>query len=142
MGLGFRRHDDVYYVFCKRCVNMSEKRICDSCIHRSYPTGQRYEYFESKDIYIRDNLTGERFYMSDLDMLCNLLNNYDKDWQRKRVERTLELQKECFKTKDMPIEKKNCGRCKHFHLDGMFGFWCEKDHNWTLMENCLDFEGD
>ena len=121
---------------------MSEKRICDSCIHRSYPTGQRYEYFENKDIYIRDNLTGERFYMSDLDMLCNLLNNYDKDWQRKRVERTLELQKECFKTKDMPIEKKNCERCKHFHLDGMFGFWCEKDHNWTLMENCLDFEGD
>ena len=39
-------------------------------------------------------------------------------------------------------EKKNCGRCKHFHLDGMFGFWCEKDHNWTLMKNCLDFEGD
>ena len=26
-------------------------------------------------------------------------------------------------------EKKNCGRCKHFHLDGMFGFWCEKGHN-------------
>ena len=76
---------------------MSEKRVCDSCIHKSYPTGQRYEYFENKDIYIRDNLTGERFYMSDLDMLCNLLNNYDKDWQRRRVERALEIQKECFK---------------------------------------------
>ena len=86
-------------------ILMSEKRVCDSCIHRSYPTGQRYEYFENKNIYIRDNLTGERFYMSDLDMLCNLLNNYDKDWQRKRVGIALEIQKECFKIKDIPIEK-------------------------------------
>lgn len=33
------------------------------------------------------------------------------------------------------------GRCKYFHLDGMFGFWCEKDHDWTLVnEICSDFE--
>ena len=83
---------------------MSEKK-CDSCVHRPYPTGQRYEYIEGKDIYIKDNLTGERFYQSDLDMLCNLLNNYDKDWQRKRVERALEIQKECLKIKNIPIEK-------------------------------------
>lgn len=89
----------------KMVRNMSEKRVCDSCIHRSYPTGQRYEYFENKDIYIRDNLTGERFYMSDLDMLCNLLNNYDKDWQRKRIERALEIQKECFKIKDIRVKE-------------------------------------
>ena len=43
--------------------------------------------------------------MSDLDMLCNLLNSYDKDWQRKRVERALEIQKECLKIKNIPIEK-------------------------------------
>ena len=74
---------------------MSEKQFCDSCIHKSYPTGQRYEYFENNDdIYIRDNLTGGKFFMSDLNMLCNLLNNYDTDWQRKRVERALEIQKE------------------------------------------------
>ena len=83
---------------------MSEKK-CDSCVHRPYPTGQRYEYFENKDIYIRDNLTDERFYMSDLDMLCNLLNNYDKDWQSRRIERALEIQKECLKIKNMPIGK-------------------------------------
>lgn len=45
--------------------------------------------------------------MSDLDMLCNLLNNYDKDWQRKRVERASEIQKECFKIKDIPIKEKD-----------------------------------
>ena len=125
----------------KRGVKMSDKRVCDSCIHRSYPTGQRYEYFENKDIYIRDNLTGERFYMSDLDRLCNLLNSYDKDWQRRRVERGLEIQKECFKIKNIPIEKKMCGYCKHFQLDGMFGFWCDKNHKWRLVnKNCSDFE--
>jgi len=37
--------------------------------------------------------------------------------------------------------KQTCGTCKHFHLDGMFGFWCEKDHDWTLVNgNCSDFE--
>lgn len=120
---------------------MSEERVCYSCIHRSYPIGQRYEYFENKDIYIRDNLTGERFYMSDLNMLCNLLNSYDKDWQRKRVEKASEIQKECFKIKDIRIEKKYCGSCKHLHLDGMFDFWCDENHDWTLFNgNCSDFE--
>lgn len=37
--------------------------------------------------------------------------------------------------------KKTCGFCKHFQIDGMFGFWCEKDHDWTLVSgNCSDFE--
>lgn len=39
--------------------------------------------------------------------------------------------------------KKTCGTCKHFHLDGMFGFWCDKGKDWTLFnENCSDFESD
>ena len=39
------------------------------------------------------------------------------------------------------MSEKNCGHCKHFQLDGMFGLWCEKDHDWTLVnENCSDFE--
>ena len=38
-------------------------------------------------------------------------------------------------------EKTNCGYCKHFQLDGMFGFWCDKNHNWRLInKNCSDFE--
>ena len=39
------------------------------------------------------------------------------------------------------MSEKNCEHCKHFQLDGMFGLWCEKDHDWTLVnENCSDFE--
>lgn len=39
------------------------------------------------------------------------------------------------------MSEKNCGHCKHFQIDGMFGLWCEKDHDWTLVnENCPDFE--
>ena len=39
------------------------------------------------------------------------------------------------------MSEKNCGHCKHFQLDGMFGLWCEKDHDWTLVNgNCSDFE--
>lgn len=40
------------------------------------------------------------------------------------------------------MSEKKCGHCKHFHLDGMFDFWCEKGHDWTLNvnENCSDFE--
>ena len=41
------------------------------------------------------------------------------------------------------MSEKSCGHCKHFHLDGIFDFWCEKGHDWTLVnENCSDFEGD
>ena len=41
------------------------------------------------------------------------------------------------------MSEKNCGHCKHFQIDGMFGLWCEKDHDWTLVnENCSDFKGD
>ena len=37
--------------------------------------------------------------------------------------------------------EKDCAYCKHFQIDGMFGMWCEKGHDWTLMnKNCSDFE--
>ena len=39
------------------------------------------------------------------------------------------------------MSEKNCEHCKHFQIDGMFGLWCEKDHDWTLVNgNCSDFE--
>ena len=43
------------------------------------------------------------------------------------------------------IEKekdKSCGWCKHFQLDGMFGIWCDKNHDWKNVENgsCGDCE--
>ena len=39
------------------------------------------------------------------------------------------------------MSEKNCEHCKHFQIDGMFGLWCEKDHDWTLVnDNCSDFE--
>ena len=37
-------------------------------------------------------------------------------------------------------DEKNCGHCKHFEIDGMFGLWCEKGHDWTLVEYCSDYE--
>lgn len=39
------------------------------------------------------------------------------------------------------MSEKNCGSCKHLHLDGMFDFWCDENHDWTLFNgNCSDFE--
>lgn len=39
------------------------------------------------------------------------------------------------------MSEKNCEHCKHFQIDGMFGLWCEKDHDWILVNgNCSDFE--
>ena len=43
---------------------------------------QRFNYVEGKDIYIKDNLTGEKFYQSDLDYLTNLLNQFDDIFKR------------------------------------------------------------
>ena len=43
---------------------------------------QRFTYVEGKDIYIKDNLTGEKFYQSDLDYLTNLLNQFDDIFKR------------------------------------------------------------
>ena len=39
-------------------------------------------------------------------------------------------------------DEKSCGHCKHLQIDGMFGIWCDKDHNWTEVENgdCGDWE--
>ena len=43
-------------------------------------------------------------------------------------------------------EKLNCGYCKHFHLDGMFGIWCDindKDYlRYNGEEDCPNFERD
>lgn len=40
----------------------------------------------------------------------------------------------------MTGKDKSCGHCKHFQVDGMFGMWCEKKHNWTEVEYCEDYE--
>ena len=35
----------------------------------------------------------------------------------------------------------NCGSCKHFQLDGMFGIWCDKDRDWESNDgDCSDWE--
>ena len=36
--------------------------------------------------------------------------------------------------------EQDCGHCKHLQIDGMFGMWCEKKHNWIEVEYCEDFE--
>ena len=36
----------------------------------------------------------------------------------------------------------NCGHCKYFQIDGMFGLWCDKGLNWEEVEYCEYFERD
>ena len=39
------------------------------------------------------------------------------------------------------MTEKDCGYCKHLNIDGMFGMWCDKGHNWEqVIENCIDWE--
>ena len=42
--------------------------------------------------------------------------------------------------KRMDDEKPSCGTCKHFQIDGMFGLWCDKSHDWMNIEYCSDYE--
>jgi hypothetical protein len=37
-------------------------------------------------------------------------------------------------------EEKSCGYCKHLQIDGMFGMWCDKGHNWEEVEYCSEWE--
>lgn len=37
-------------------------------------------------------------------------------------------------------DDRNCGTCKYFQLDGMFGMWCDKKHNWEEVEYCSEWE--
>ena len=37
-------------------------------------------------------------------------------------------------------EKRNCGSCIHFQIDGMFGMWCDLDKDWENVEYCSDWE--
>ena len=44
--------------------------------------------------------------------------------------------KKCGRT-----EEKNCGLCKHYNLDGMFGIWCSIHEIPTHdAEHCSDYE--
>ena len=39
------------------------------------------------------------------------------------------------------MSEKNCGHCKHFHLDGMFGIWCDiNDTDYLKEGDCPNFE--
>lgn len=69
------------------------------------------------------------------------LKKYEKIGEE-QLKQIIELQDELKEYKTKPkLDTDNCGYCKHFQIDGMFGIWCEKDHNWTLVnENCSDFE--
>ena len=42
----------------------------------------------------------------------------------------------------MSEKDKSCGYCKHLQIDGMFGMWCDKGHNWKNVtgEYCSDWE--
>ena len=42
--------------------------------------------------------------------------------------------------KMMDDEKPSCGTCKHFQIDGMFGLWCDKSHDWMNIKYCSDYE--
>ncbi|WP_296849102.1 hypothetical protein [uncultured Methanobrevibacter sp.] len=100
--------------------------------------------------------------------LCNLLNqlNDENDQLKQKVDfykyfqkdaRELEKENEQLKEeikglndilarykekelKERIDNKKSCGHCKHFEIDGMFGLWCEKGHDWTSVEYCSDYE--
>ena len=37
-------------------------------------------------------------------------------------------------------DEKNCGLCKHYNLDGMFGVWCDIHEIPTHDKYCSDFE--
>ena len=37
-------------------------------------------------------------------------------------------------------DEKNCGLCKHYNLDGMFGVWCDIHEIPTRDKYCSDFE--
>lgn len=59
-----------------------------------------------------------------------------------QLKQIIDLQDELKEYKTKPkLDTDNCGHCKHFQIDGMFGIWCDKDHDWTLInKNCSDFE--
>lgn len=37
-------------------------------------------------------------------------------------------------------DERCCGHCKHLQIDGMFGMWCDKGHNWGDVKYCSDWE--
>lgn len=40
-------------------------------------------------------------------------------------------------------DERNCGHCKHFQIDGMFGMWCDiNDTDYLLDGKCLNYEED
>ena len=100
--------------------------------------------------------------------LCNLLNqlNDENDQLKQKVDfykyfqkdaRELEKENEQLKEEikglndilaryeekeleSVTKKDKSCGHCKHLQIDGMFGMWCEKKHNWTEVKYCEDYE--
>ena len=59
-----------------------------------------------------------------------------------QLRQIIDLQDELNECRVRPtLDTDDCGHCKHFQIDGMFGLWCEKGNDWTLVDkNCSDFE--
>lgn len=94
------------------------------------------------------------------DSLCNKLNElFDENEQLKKdvdywkqvisqynnelnvFEHKKQYKTECEGIYSNKNDKKSCGFCRHYQLDGMFGVWCDI-HEIPLhdAENCKDYE--
>lgn len=93
----------------------------------------------------------------DVDLLIEFLNELNVDRQYEELQEVKKANEQLrstnsilmkklgeYKRKVKELEKKeeekNCGKCKHFQLDGMFGMWCDLGKNWINEECCSDWE--
>lgn len=95
---------------------MREKRFDLKSIH-----------FKKFTVIIYDNLAEKELHLSIYEVI-ELLNRVSQSEYDLR-----KIKKES--------EEINCGHCKHFQLDGMFGMWCDKSRDWMNIdaEYCSDF---
>ena len=114
----------------------------------------RFTIQKSSEMYLHLPIFDNGVEMADGDV-CILLNEQQatiQELERKlkkyakigeeQLEQIIDLQDELQEYRARPtLDTDNCGHCKHFQIDGMFGMWCEKGRDWTLVnKNCSDFE--
>ena len=104
--------------------------IVDNLDNTIIPLIEKGDYFPSGINYVVEKL--------------NHLNDSKKKYPNFEViEFNIKDEDKINELKNDLITKKDCGTCKHFQLDGMFGMWCDindTDYLKNTNDNCPNYE--
>lgn len=160
------RHYDEYEKICTKLKRENEQlksKYSEQCIQNDFLKNQHIrdlvkeiKQLKEENYKLKQGIIDYSQYLTDKSAKLEEENNELKKENEQlksvigRLKRTIEEYEE-QKENDSTIsrndfnnsendDEKNCGLCKHYNLDGMFGVWCDIHEIPTHDKYCSDFE--